>query len=125
MLTLLIPLLLSSTNLDLERTLDVIEMVESSGGKDKRDGDSGKARGSFQIHRNYWLDGTKALGVKWPYSDARDPAKARRVVRAYLMRYEPHGSPETWCRLHNSGPNWSSKTRKTDAYWQRIKKHLN
>lgn len=107
----------------LERTIDAIRMVESRGNANAV-GDNGRAIGAYQIHRDYWIDGTQALKVKWPYSDARDEAKARQVVRAYLLRYERKGNPESWCRLHNSGPGWKKKMQATDGYWAKAKVFL-
>jgi len=106
----------------LERTLDAIWAVESSSGRDTRDGDRGKAIGPAQIHRAYWQDGTRFLGVKWPYADARNPAKARQVVRAYVVRYQRAGkypaTPEMWTRIHNGGPRGPEKAA-TVAYWHK------
>lgn len=110
-----------------EQTLDAIRMVESSGGKDRRDGDGGKAIGDYQIHRSYWQDGTRFLGVSWPYADARDPAKARQVVRAYVTRYQKAGGypamPESWARIHNGGPRGYEKAS-TVAYWRRVEARM-
>ena len=108
--------------IELERTLDAIRLVESSGGKDTRDGDGGRAVGPWQIHRRYWEDGTGFLGVHWPYRDARDPAKARQAVRAYVVHYQQAGgyptTPETWSRLHNGGPRGPEKAS-TALYWRK------
>jgi len=115
------------TNLTLERTLDAIRHVESSAGKDSQDGDRGRAIGDYQIWRSYWTDGTLFLGVRWPYSDARDPAKARQVVRAYVLHYQRAGgypaTAETWARIHNGGPQGPRKAG-TLPYWTRIRKAM-
>ena len=114
-------------NPQLERTLDAICAVESQNGRDTRDGDGGAAIGPYQIHRAYWVDGTLFLGVRWPYSDARDPVKARRVVRAYLEHYQAASgypaTPETYARLHNGGPNGPRKAT-TRGYWAKIKAQM-
>lgn len=127
MATITVLCLCMSVNPQLERTLDAICAVESSNGKDKRDGDGGAAIGPYQIHRGYWVDGTLFLGVRWPYSDARDPAKARQVVRAYLTHYQRHSgypaTPETWSRLHNGGPNGPGKAT-TRGYWAKVKAQM-
>lgn len=111
----------------LEKTINAIRMVESSGGRDTKDGDGGRAIGEFQIHDSYWQDGTRFLKVDWPYSDARDPVKARRIVRAYLLRYQRAGkyppTPETWAKIHNGGPMGPDKPA-TKAYWTKVRKHL-
>lgn len=108
----------------LDKTLDAIHWVESRCGRDKRDGDQGKAIGPYQIHRAYWADAMRIMARKWPYSDARDPAKARAATRAYLTHYESRGTPETWARLHNSGPNWKHKKHLTNGYWAKVKKAI-
>ena len=110
--------------IQLERTLDAIRAVESSNGRDTRDGDGGLAIGDYQIHRAYWLDGTRFLGVNWPYEDARDEAKARRVVRAYVTTYARvkgySQTPETWAKLHNGGPRGPEK-KATEGYWRKVR----
>lgn len=107
----------------LERTIDAIRMVESSGLKNPKDGDQGRAIGGWQIHRGYWRDGTQALGVNWPYADARNDERARKVVRAYLLRYAPNGTPETWARIHNGGPT-GHKKKATLIYLAKFRKNL-
>ena len=71
---------------DMERLLDAIAQIESNN-RSKAVGDSGRAIGAYQIHKAYWKDGTRFLGVKWSYKEAFDTNKARRVVRAYLRHY--------------------------------------
>lgn len=109
------------------RSLDAICLAESSGGRDLRDGDGGRAIGPYQIHRAYWVDGTRFLGVDWPYSDARDAVKARRVVRAYVTRYQRAGgypaTAESWARTHNGGPRGPAKAA-TLRYWLKVRGHL-
>jgi len=127
MATLMVLCLCIPVNSQLERTLDAICAVESSNGRDRRDGDGGRAIGPYQIHRAYWVDGTLFLGVRWPYSDARDPIKARQVVRAYVQHYQRAGSypatPETWARLHNGGPSGPDKAT-SRGYWAKIKAQM-
>lgn len=110
-----------------ERAARAICQVESSGGKDKRDGDGGKAIGPFQIHRVYWEDGTYFLKVDWPYEDARDMNKARAVVHAYTHHYARHykypWTPETIARLHNGGPK-GPKWDSTLPYWKKVEQAL-
>lgn len=112
---------------DLERTIDAIRMVESSGGKDKADGDDGRAIGDYQIWKAYWQDGTRFLKVNWPYEDARDPAKARKVVRAYITGYQRAkgypATPETWARIHNGGPRGPEK-KSTLVYLEKFRKNF-
>jgi hypothetical protein len=118
-------LVISAISADhLERTLDAIYLVESSGGRDKRDGDGGRAIGPYQVHRAYWQDAMRLLGKEWPYEDARDPVKAREAVRAYVTAYQVAlgypARPETWARLHNGGPTGPQRPS-TVVYWYRVR----
>ena len=108
---------------EIESLLDAIRQVESSGGRDTRDGDNGRAIGPYQIHRDYWTDGTKFLGVEWAYEDAKDEKKARAVVRAYLLHYGKDKSIEAKARIHNGGPN-GYKKESTKAYWTKVKEAM-
>jgi soluble lytic murein transglycosylase-like protein len=107
----------------LERLLDAIARVES-----RRDpnavGDHGRAVGIYQIHRRYWQDGTRILGVDWPYRDARNPHKARQVVRAYLSHYGKGKSLMDLARIHNGGPQGDEK-KATLSYARRVAAALN
>lgn len=116
-------ILLTPAKADMEKLLDAIRQVESSGGRDTRDGDGGKAKGPYQIHEAYWADGTKFLGVDWPYGDARDEAKARQVARAYLSHYGNGLSLEAKARIHNGGPQ-GHKKESTKGYWYKVKKAM-
>lgn len=108
----------------LEYVLDAIAVVES-GGDPNAIGDGGEALGVLQIHRDYWTDGTRLLGVDWPHQDAFDPVKARCVARAYLSRYQQGypTTPETWARIHNGGP-CGMKKHCTKPYYERVRSHL-
>ena len=98
----------ATENNDLEFLLDAIAHVESDNNP-KAVGDNGRAIGSYQIHRRYWQDGIRILGVDWQYRDARDPQKARRVVRAYLRYYGKGKSLLEMARIHNGGPRGHRK----------------
>jgi hypothetical protein len=106
----------------MDRLLDAIAVVES------RDnpaavGDHGRAVGVYQIHRFYWADGTELLGVTWKYREARDPQKARQVVRAYLSYYGRGKSLLDMARIHNGGPKGHAKAA-TLAYARKIERVL-
>jgi hypothetical protein len=88
---------------DIERLLDAIARIESHYNPNAV-GDGGRALGAYQIHRAYWEDGTGLLGVDWPYRDATDSKKARRVVKAYLLHYGNGKSLIEMARIHNGGP---------------------
>jgi hypothetical protein len=103
---------------DIERLLDAIAHIESNCDRNAV-GDGGKALGVYQIHRDYWGEGTEILGVDWPHRDAIDPEKARRVVRAYLLYYGKGKSLLDMARIHNGGPRGCTK-KATLRYAQKI-----
>lgn len=102
----------------IERLLDAIAQVESRSNRNAV-GDGGRAIGVYQIHRRYWQDGTRILGMDWPYEDAANPAKARQVVRAYLRHYGKDRSLLDMARIHNGGPN-GHKKESTQDYAKKI-----
>ncbi len=109
-----------------DKLLDAIEMVESAGrGEATPDGDNGRAKGPFQIHKVYWTDAVahdKTLGGT--YDDCRRSAYARKVVLAYWDRYAPQdASDEVLARIHNGGPK-GHKKKSTLSYWNKIQKYL-
>lgn len=128
--TFIIPLLLLTASTEpnnLDIALHCIHGVESSFGRDKRDGDNGNAIGEYQIHKVYWKDGTKILKVNWDYKEARNRRKAEQVIRSYLMHYQRANkyptTVETYCRLHNGGPA-GPKSKSTQVYWNKCKQYL-
>jgi hypothetical protein len=107
---------------EIDRLLDAIAKVESRHDPDAI-GDGGRAAGVYQIHRSYWADGTKFLGVTWDYAMATDPAKAREVVRAYLLHYGRGCTLLEMARIHNGGPTGHKKPS-TQAYARKIARLL-
>ncbi len=85
----------------------------------------------MQIHKSYFEDAKKFdkanLGTH-TYSDVKNLGVSVKVMDAYARRYEPvaykQGDLETLARLHNSGPNWKSKARASDGYWNKVKNNL-
>lgn len=72
-----------------EPFLRAVEHIESSGrGAATPDGDGGLARGPFQWHAAAWSDCSELrhkVGLPvWPYSDARNPTRARDYARTWL-----------------------------------------
>ncbi len=102
----------------MERLLDAIAQVESRSDPNAV-GDGGRAIGVYQIHRPYWQDGTRILGVDWAYRDAADPVKARQVVRAYLRHYGRDRGLLEMARIHNGGPKGHEK-KSTRDYARKI-----
>ncbi len=107
----------------MDRLLDAIAVVESRDNPGAV-GDHGRAVGVYQIHRSYWAEGTEILGVTWKYREARDPQKARQVVRAYLSYYGRGKSLLDMARIHNGGPKGYEKAA-TLAYARKIEQVLN
>ena len=92
-------------------------------------GDQGRSLGRYQISKAYWKDALKAdpsIGGK--YEDCTNPAYARKIVRAYLLRYArravengDEASAIILARTHNGGPNGRSK-RATEGYGKKFLK---
>lgn len=106
----------------MERLLDAIAQVESRNNA-KSLGDSGRAVGMYQIHRSYWADATRILGVDWDYSEAQNPQKARQVVRAYLCHYGSGRTLLEMARIHNGGPRGYDKVA-TLTYARKVQQIL-
>ena len=109
--------------------LDAIEAVETGGQRDPANavGDGGKALGSMQIHRVYWVDAVdhdpSLVANGETYDSVRDRAYARRVVMAYWSRYAKSWDAQTLARIHNGGPKGHTK-RATLGYWAKVKAKL-
>jgi hypothetical protein len=101
----------------LVRLLAAIREVESGGPGDH---DGGRALPPYEIHRDYWTDSL----VPGRWEDCLREPYARRVVLAYMRRYEPAAlarvDAETLARLHNGGPTWRAKPT-TIAYWHKVR----
>ena len=98
-----------------------IAMVESSNNS-YAVGDGGLAIGTYQIHRNYWIDALQQdPTIGGEYEDLLgDPEYGRKVVIAYWDRYGARVNYEVQglARIHNGGPN-GHKKQATDGYWHR------
>lgn len=108
--------------------LRALAAVES-GNNELAVGDSGKAYGLYQIHREYWQDAVsfdKTIGGR--YEDCFKKDYSRKIVLAYFKRYEKvalaNGDWESLARLHNAGCGWRKNKAKTDGYWKKIKSKL-
>jgi hypothetical protein len=106
----------------IDRLLDAIAKIESRNDA-AAVGDAGRATGVYQIHRSYWADATRILGVDWGYEDARDPVRARQVVRAYLCHYGSGRTLLELARIHNGGPRGCERTS-TLSYARKIEQVL-
>ena len=112
---------------ELDDLFYAIGTVES-GHDDNAVGDGGASIGRYQIQKPYWIDATefdKTIGGR--YEDVRDPAYARKVMRAYWRRYEPEayraGNYEVLAKAHNGGWNWR-KYPAVKKYWIKVKTEI-
>lgn len=108
----------------LDQVLDAIEAVETSGRRGSRAiGDGGRSIGPFQIQREYWIDS----GVPGRFEDCFDTEYARRVVKAYWLRWCPKALEsvdcETLARIHNGGPKGMEKAS-TLRFWKKVSAKL-
>lgn len=108
--------------------IHALHKVESSGRMGPIVGDSGRALGPLQIHREYFKDAAaydKSLGND--YSRVSDLKFATKVVNAYLNRYASKAVAandyETLARIHNGGPAGHKRTA-TVGYWNKVRKNL-
>ena len=128
--------LLSSllTHLPLSPLEQAIWEVESSShpGGIPYFGDSGKAAGPFQIHKNYWID--SRIGGTYP-DDLFDLETSVKCFRGFMDRYAipsriPEGCTmsldEVKARMHNGGPQalkaTGKKKQNLDQFWDRVQK---
>jgi hypothetical protein len=115
-----------------EQVFTALHAVESGSKLNPPDGDNGKAIGPFQIWKSYFQDAKEHGKLKLNYEDCRKLEHAKRVVGAYMARYEAAnwadtmtlGQVEAIARAHNGGPSWRKKRNKTDGYWAKVKKEL-
>lgn len=107
----------------LNKFLNALHQVESSGRTGHIVGDNGKALGPLQIHKSYWEDVKHIVGGN--YNDVENLNYAKKVVLAYLHRYGKkafqQGDWETLAKIHNGGPN-GAKNPNTQRYWEKLKK---
>lgn len=89
-----------------------------------------KAIGLLQIRPLYFLDAQKFDRelARFSHRDCFDPQVARRVMWAYMARYEPQalreGNYEVLARCHNAGLGWRNKRAATNGYWAKVAKNL-
>jgi hypothetical protein len=102
--------------------LDCIWDQESSKQLNPKDGDGGRAIGSYQIWESYWKDAVDfdpSIGGK--YDDVRKKDYAEKIVLAYFQRYTKNfkskPTNEQLARIHNGGPT-GYKKKATLKYWK-------
>jgi hypothetical protein len=97
--------------------------VESSG-NDMAVGDNGRALGPLQIHRSVVLDVNKFTGSHYQWQQMTNRAQARAVCEAYLTHYGKGCTTEQLARKWNGGGPRGEKKTATQAYWNKVRKHL-
>jgi len=115
-------LALSASAAPSEAFFKALHQVETGGKLGPTIGDHGAALGPLQIHRIYFIDSGVTDGR---YEDCADLEFSKRVVSAYLKKYEPKAWRDNdvvvLARLHNGGPRWAKKSA-TISYSQRLLK---
>ena len=106
-----------------------IHQVETTGRVGVIYGDGRRSMGPLQISRAAWKDAVKFdPSIGGSYGDCKNLAYSTKIMRAYLLRYDPvafkSGDWETCARLWNSGPAWNMKVRLTNKYWAAVRGHL-
>lgn len=108
--------------MNLTNLISALIAVES-GGHDNAIGDGGRALGPLQIHRGVVLDVNRITGSHYRWEAMTNRAHARAVCEAYLRHYGRGCTTEQLARRWNGGPAGDKKAA-TEAYWQKVKKHL-
>jgi hypothetical protein len=102
--------------------ISALIIVESSG-NDRAIGDQGRAIGCLQIHKAVVADVNKFTGSHYRHQDMTNRVQARAVCEAYLKHYGRGASTEQLARRWNGGPS-GDKKQATEAYWNKVRKHL-
>ena len=108
--------------MNLTNLITALIAVESSG-NDLAIGDGGRAIGPLQIHKAVVIDVNRITGSTYRHADMTNRAQARAVCEAYLRHYGRGKTVEQQARIWNGGPTGDRKTV-TEAYWDKVRKHL-
>ena len=103
--------------------ISALIIVESSG-NDLAIGDNGRAIGCLQIHRSVVLDVNRITGSHYQWQQMTNRVQARAVCEAYLKHYGKGKTTEEQARIWNGGPQGHKKKTATQAYWNKVEKHL-
>ena len=107
----------------LSNLISALIMVESSN-NDLAIGDQGRAIGCLQIHKAVVADVNKFTGSHYRHQDMTNRAQARAVCEAYLKHWGKGKTTEEQARIWNAGPQGHKKKTATQAYWNKVEKHL-
>ena len=106
-----------NARMEIDQTfLDAIAAVETNG-NDAAINFAEDAHGRYQIRAAYLADANAALGTRYTLAEMHDPAKAARIVTAYLTRYGRAFERRTGheatvadlARIHNGGPRGAER----------------
>jgi hypothetical protein len=103
--------------------ISALIIVESSG-NDLAIGDNGRALGPLQIHRGVVQDVNRITGSNYRWQSMTNRVQARAVCEAYLKHYGKGKTTEEQARIWNAGPQGHKKKTATQAYWNKVEKHL-
>ena len=103
--------------------ISALIIVESSG-NDMAIGDNGKAIGPLQIHKAVVLDVNRFTGSHYRHDQMTNRVAARQVCEAYLKHYGKGCTTEQLARKWNGGGPAGDKKKATEAYWNKVRKHL-
>jgi len=109
--------------MNLNNLITALMIVESSG-NDQAIGDNGRAIGPLQIHREVILDVNRFTGSHYRHQDMTNRVQARAVCEAYLKHYGKGCTTEQLARKWNGGGPSGDKKKATEAYWNKVRKHL-
>ena len=107
----------------LSNLISALIIVESSN-NDMAIGDQGRAIGCLQIHRAVVLDVNRITGSHYRHQDMTNRVAARAVCEAYLKHWGKGKTTEEQARIWNGGPQGHKKKTATQAYWNKVEKHL-
>lgn len=120
----LAPAVKSRASMDVERLLDAIVLVESSGRCDAvNDGEN--AAGAYQIRPIFLRDVNRILGCdRYTLPDRFDPVKSRQMAKIFLNHYGKEKTLLEMARQFNGGPRGHLK-QATLCYAQKVAAILN
>jgi len=103
--------------------ISALIIVESSG-NDLAIGDNKRALGPLQIHRGVVQDVNRITGSHYRWESMTNRVAARKVCEIYLTHYGKCKTTEDQARIWNAGPQGHKKKTATQAYWNKVEKHL-
>jgi len=109
--------------MNLTNLISALMLVESSN-NNLAIGDQGRAIGCLQIHKAVVLDVNRITGSHYRWESMTNRVQARAVCEAYLKHYGKGKTTEEQARIWNGGPQGHHKKQATEAYWNKVRKHL-